>query len=92
MSQDIPNFLVRTPGRLYHPYSGWRTYKNKEIVFSSKERIIRWDVHPRGIIAEIGLSLFVDGKNIYKIEEEKKREEEEEEIRYEEKSTTFSCG
>lgn len=71
MPQDIPHFLVRKPGRPYNPYSGWKTYKSNEIVFSSKEHITHWDVHPRGVIAEIGPSLLVDGKDkVYDLEKE----------------------
>jgi len=73
MFQDIPNFLVRKPGRSANPYSNWKTYKNGEIVFYSDKKFDRWDAHPEGIIIEVDKSLFVNGETRVFHERERER-------------------
>lgn len=72
MPQDIPNFLLRKPSRPVNPYSSWKTYKDKDIVFYSDKKIERWDSHPEGIITEIDKTLFLNGE--IKIFHERERE------------------
>lgn len=73
MRQKIPDFLIKKPGRL-NPYCGWKTYKNKDVVFSLDKKIEHWDAHPDGIIVEIDKTLFLNGET--KIFHERERERE----------------
>jgi len=67
MKHDVPDFLLRKPGRPYNPYSNWKTYKDKQIIFFSETLPGRWDVHPEGITEEVEGCLYVNGVSTYEV-------------------------
>jgi len=69
----IPNFILPKPSRRFNPYAHWKTYKDRDILFQSDERVERWEAHPEGIIIDRNGSLFVNGETA-QTERERERE------------------
>ena len=63
MQANVPNFLVKRPGRTTNFYSRWKKYKSGDVVLCLNEKIDRWEAHPDGVIIEKNGELFINGQN-----------------------------
>lgn len=72
MPNDVPDFLIKRPGRRSSPYDHWKKYKDKDVVLCLNENVTRWDAHPEGIIVEKNNELFLNGnKKVFGHERER---------------------